>query len=284
MTPEVYCEQRAARSGSSFYYSFRFLPPNQRKAITALYAFCREVDDVVDECTEPALAAIKLKWWSDEIERAYTGTPQHPVGQALARHVVAFAMPRSVFDEIIDGMAQDLVQHRYPDFADLAGYCYKAAGTVGILAAHIFGFRNPATLDYARDLGTALQLTNILRDVREDASRGRIYLPQDELARFGVSETDVLNRQWSDGFHALLVHQADRARAFYRTALERLPAEDRATQRTGLIMAAIYHATLDEIARDGYRVLERRVHLTPLRKLWIAWSTVRRERRLTRAA
>lgn len=284
MTPEAYCEQRAARSGSSFYYSFRFLPARQRQAITALYAFCREVDDVVDECSEPALAAIKLKWWSDEVERIFAGRPQHPVGQALAPHVAACGLPRAPFDEIIRGMAQDLVCKRYPDFATLADYCYLAAGTVGILAAHIFGFRAPATLDYARDLGTALQLTNILRDVREDAARDRIYLPQDELERFAVSEAEVLGNRWSERFRDLLAFQAERARGYYDKALAELPASDRASQRAGLVMAAIYRSVLDEIAGDGYRVLEQRVHLTPLRKLWIAWSTVRRERRLARAA
>jgi hypothetical protein len=179
MTPEAYCEARAAKSGSSFYYSFRLLPPARRAAITALYAFCREVDDVVDECSEPALAAIKLKWWDEEIDRAYDGRPEHPVGQALADHVRRYDMPRDVLHEIVAGMAMDLTRHRYPDTAALAGYCYHAAGTVGILAAHVFGFEDPATLVYARELGHALQLINIIRDVREDADRGRIYLPQD---------------------------------------------------------------------------------------------------------
>ncbi len=284
MTPEAYCEARAAASGSSFYYSFRLLPPERRAAITALYAFCREVDDVVDECSEPALAAIKLKWWDEEIDRAFDGRPEHPVGQALAAHVHRYAMPRAVLHEIVAGMAMDLTRQRYPDDAALAGYCYHAAGTVGILAAHVFGFDDPATLDYARELGHALQLINIIRDVREDAERGRIYLPQEALMRHGVAEADLLRGRTTPALVALLTEMAAQARAHHAQALEHLPAGDRATQRTGLVMAAIYLATLDEIERDGFRVLEHRVHLTPLRKLWIAWRTARRERRLTRAA
>jgi phytoene synthase len=284
MTPQSYCEERAARSGSSFYYSFRLLPPERRDAITALYAFCREVDDVVDECSEPALAAIKLKWWDEEIDRAYDGNPEHPVGQALAHHVRHFNLPRPVMHEIVAGMAMDLSRNRYPDNDTLADYCYHAAGTVGILAAHIFGYRDPATLDYARELGHALQLINIIRDVREDAARGRIYLPQDALARHGVTETELLQGKASTGLTNLLAELAAQARGHHETALAHLPASDRADQRTGLVMAAIYLATLDEIERDGFRVLDHRVHLTPLRKLWIAWTTARRERRVARAA
>jgi phytoene synthase len=284
MNPQAYCEQRAARSGSSFYYSFRLLPPQRREAITALYAFCREVDDVVDECSEPALAAIKLKWWDDEIDRVYDGRPEHPVGQALATHVDRFDMPREVLHEIVAGMAMDLTRNRYPDRVALADYCYHAAGTVGILAAHIFGFRDPATLDYARELGHALQLINIIRDVREDAERGRIYLPQDQLARFGVSESALLQGRDDGDLGGLLAAMATEARDHHATALAALPAGDRAAQRTGLVMAAIYLATLDEIERDGFHVLRHRVHLTPLRKLWIAWTTARSERRLARAA
>ena len=284
MTPQAYCEQRAARSGSSFYHAFRLLPPARRDAITALYAFCREVDDVVDECSEPALAAIKLKWWDEEVDRAYDGRPQHPVGQALAGHVARFALPRQVLHEVVAGMAMDLSRHRYRDHAELADYCYHAAGTVGILAAHVFGFEDPATLDYARELGHSLQLINIVRDVREDAARGRIYLPQQELARFGVTEAEVLGNHDSDRLAALLADMARGAREHHARALALLPPADRAAQRAGLVMAAIYLATLDEIERDGFRVLQHRVHLTPLRKLWIAWSAARSERRLARAA
>lgn len=279
MNPEEYCQQRAARSGSSFYQSFRLLPPVQRRAITALYAFCREVDDVVDSGIDPALAAIKLAWWREEIGRAYAGQPQHPVTQALAPHLTAFDLPRAVFDDILDGMSSDLVQNRYADFDALETYCYRAAGTVGILAARIFGFSDPATLDYARELGIALQLINILRDVPEDASRGRIYLPQDELADHDVTEADLLACRDTPQARKLFAYQAARAATRYRNALALLPTVDIPAQRTGLAMGAIYRATLEEIEQDGFQVLRHRVALPKLRKIWIAWSTARRAAR-----
>lgn len=278
MSPDEYCQDKAARSGSSFYYSFLFLPPEQRQAITALYAFCREVDDAVDDCREAHVARAKLQWWREETARLFAGTPQHPVTGALSAAVDRYNLPEEYFLEILDGMAMDLEQTAYPSFKDLALYCYRAAGVVGLLSAEIFGYEDRRTLKYAHTLGTALQLTNIIRDVREDARRGRIYLPQDELAHFGVEPEDLLQPVTTDRVRALLEFQADRARDHYERALALLPEQDRYRQRSGLIMAAIYRATLEEIARDGYRVLEHAIALTPLRKLWIAWSTARREK------
>jgi phytoene synthase len=275
MTPDDYCQQKAAQSGSSFYYSFLFLPPPRRRAITALYAFCREVDDVVDETTDLGVARAKLAWWRQEIGAAFTGAPQHPVAQALKPVVGSFHLPEAHFQTVIDGMAMDLERNRYLDFADLEGYCHRVAGVVGLLSAEIFGCTSPATRQYARDLGIAFQLTNIIRDVGEDARRGRIYLPQDELARHGVPVAAVLHHEGGNGFRALMAEQVLRARAWYDRAQGALPAQDRQAQRPGLIMAAIYRALLDEIARDGYRVLDHRITLTPLRKLWIAWRTAR---------
>jgi phytoene synthase len=275
MTPDDYCQQKAAQSGSSFYYSFLFLPPPRRRAITALYAFCREVDDVVDETTDFDVARVKLAWWRQEIGAAFAGAPQHPVAQALKPVVASFRLPEAHFQAVIDGMVMDLERNRYLDFADLEGYCHRVAGVVGLLSAEIFGCANPATHQYARDLGIAFQLTNIIRDVGEDARRGRIYLPQDELARHGVTAAAVLQRTGGDSFRALMAEQVLRARAWYDRAQGALPAEDRQAQRPGLIMAAIYRTLLDEIARDGYRVLDHRIALTPLRKLWIAWRTAR---------
>lgn len=282
MDPDEYCQQKAAASGSSFYYSFLFLPAGQRRAIIALYAFCREVDDVVDECTDPGVARLKLQWWREEIERGFAGRPQHPVTQALQPALAHYNLPKEYFLEIIDGMEMDLDRHRYASFKELGLYCYRAAGVVGVLAAEIFGYRNRGTLRYATDLGTAFQLTNILRDVREDADRGRIYLPADELQRFGVDPEDILAHRMTEPLRALLQFQAERARDYYRRAFEALPAEDRYAQRSGLIMAEIYLQTLTEIEADGLRVMERRVTLTPLRKLWLAWKVVRREKRLYR--
>ncbi len=273
MTPDEYCAQKAAQSGSSFYYSFRFLPPEQRSAITALYAFCREVDDVVDEVRDPGVARVKLGWWRTEVAATFEGRAHHPVGLALAPAVAAFKLPQEHFQTVIDGMAMDLERSRYPDFATLEHYCHCVAGVVGLLSAEIFGYSDPATRDYAPNLGVAFQLTNIIRDVGEDARRGRIYLPEDELSRFGVEPKDLLARRVSAGFTALMAHQVDRARAFYARALAALPPADRRAQRPGLIAAAIYQALLAEIERDDFRVLDRRIALTPLFKAWIAWKT-----------
>ncbi|HEX5129886.1 MAG TPA: presqualene diphosphate synthase HpnD, partial [Usitatibacter sp.] len=183
---DEYCQQKAARSGSSFYYSFLFLPPERRRAITALYAFCREVDDVVDEVSDTGVARTKLAWWRTEVANLFAGHPQHPVTKALAPFVEPYGLDAARMNEIIDGMEMDLVHHRYADFEELELYCHRAAGVVGQLSASIFGFANPATLEYAEALGIAFQLTNIIRDVGEDARRDRVYLPAEELARFGV--------------------------------------------------------------------------------------------------
>jgi len=276
MTPAEYCQQKAAASGSSFYYSFMFLPPPRRRAITALYAFCREVDDVVDEVRDPEVANAKLAWWRREIALVFAGQPTHPVAIALQGIVGEFALPEAHFQTVIDGMAMDLAQHRYLDFTDLELYCHRVAGVVGLMSAEIFGYVDPATKGYARDLGVAFQLTNIIRDVGEDARRGRIYLPQDELQRFGVAPSALLRGEYSSEFRHLMRFQASRAQTWYERAFAQLPAQDRKAQRTGLVMAAIYRTLLDEIARDGYKVLDRRTSLTPLRKLWLAWRTWRK--------
>ena len=273
MTPDQYCQQKAAQSGSSFYYSFLFLPPERRRAITALYAFCREVDDVVDECTDVGVARAKLAWWRDQLVAIYGGHPQHPVAQTLAAVIPAFKLPQARLQEIIDGMEMDLAQRRYADFAALKLYCHRVAGIVGLLSAEIFGYTDPGTLAYAENLGMAFQLTNIVRDVGEDARRDRIYLPLEELARYGVTVADVLHARTSDAFRQLMEFQIERALAYYREAFALLPAADRRSQRPGLVMAAIYQALLAEIRADSRQVLTQRVALTPLRKLWIAWKT-----------
>ncbi|HXZ93787.1 MAG TPA: presqualene diphosphate synthase HpnD [Burkholderiales bacterium] len=273
MSPEQYCQQKAAASGSSFYYAFLFLPPQRRRAITALYAFCREVDDVVDEATDLQLAQTRLAWWRAEIGRMFAGDPQHPVTRALAPALAPFGIDAARLNEIIDGVEMDLTQSRYLDFAALERYCYRVASVVGMLAAGIFGYRDARTLDYARDLGIAFQLTNIIRDVGEDARRNRIYLPMEDLKAYGVTAADITGARYSDAFAELMRFQARRAGKFYDRALAALPDPDRRAQRPGLIMAAIYRALLAEIERDGFRVLSERVSLTPLRKLWLAWKT-----------
>jgi phytoene synthase len=170
-------------------------------------------------------------------------------------------------------MEMDLTQSRYLDWPGLERYCYRVASVVGILAAGIFGYRDPRTLDYAKHLGLAFQLTNIIRDVGEDARKNRIYLPMDDMKQFGVPAADILNARDSEGFRRLMAFEAARAKAYYAKAFAALPAEDRRMQRPGLIMAAIYRALLDEIERDGFRVLQGKTSLTPVRKFWIAWKT-----------
>ncbi|HZM37413.1 MAG TPA: presqualene diphosphate synthase HpnD [Burkholderiales bacterium] len=273
MSPDEYCQQKAAASGSSFYYSFLFLPRERRRAITALYAFCREVDDAVDEASDAQRAAVKLAWWRAEVANLRAGSPQHPVTQALQPFMEAYSISEQRLGEIIDGMEMDLTQTRYLDWAGLERYCYLVAGVVGILAAGIFGYRHARTLEYARRLGIAFQLTNIIRDVGEDARKNRLYLPMEDLKAHGVLASDILQGRETDAFRGLMRFETERAKAYYAQALEALPEEDRRAQRPGLIMAAIYRALLAEIERDGFHVLAQRTSLTPLRKFFIAWRT-----------
>lgn len=273
MTPDQYCQEKCATSGSSFYYSFLFLPPARRQAIMALYAFCREVDDVVDECNDPALASTKLAWWRMEVERIASKQATHPVGLALQAVSPEIEITAARLNEIIDGMEMDLQQTRYLDFTGLSLYCYRVASVVGLLAAGIFGYRDAQTEKYAHDLGMAFQLTNIIRDVGEDARRGRIYLPIDELKQFNVPAADILNARYSDNFTALMQFQYQRAERYYQEALAHLPACDRKSQRPGLIMAAIYRTLLEEIRAENFQVLHQRISLPPTRKLWLAAKT-----------
>ena len=273
MSPDEYCQQKTVQSGSSFYYSFLFLAPERRRAITALYAFCREVDDTVDECTDQSIARIKLAWWRSEVSTMFAGTPSHPVMLALQPHLAVYKLQEKHLQAIIDGMQMDLDQTRYLDYPALQKYCWHVASVVGILSASIFGVSNPKTLEYAEKLGLAFQLTNIIRDVGEDARKGRIYLPINELQQFGVTATDLLNARHSDKFENLMRFQVQRAKTIYDQAFALLPAEDRRAQRPGLMMAAIYRTVLDEIERDNFQVLTQRISLTPLRKLWLAWKT-----------
>jgi 15-cis-phytoene synthase len=272
MTPEQYVQQKAAASGSSFYYAFLFLPPPRRTAITAFYAFCREVDDVVDEVTEPSVAQAKLAWWQSEVAQAFAGKPSHPVMKALMPSVAAYGLEQAQLQAVIRGCQMDLEQTRYLDFPALQRYCHLVAGVVGEVSARIFGQTQPATTDFAHTLGLAFQLTNIIRDVGEDAMRGRIYLPVNELQEFDVKAHEILQRKHSDRFVALMRFQAQRAHALYDEALALLPAEDRRAQKPGLMMASIYRTLLREIEAEDFEVLKQRISLTPVRKLWLAWK------------
>jgi phytoene synthase len=273
MTPEQYVQDKAAASGSSFYYAFLFLPPPRRAAITAFYAFCREVDDIADEVSDPGVAATKLAWWRSEVAASFAGHPTHPATRALMPLAPAYGIEARHLLAVIEGCQMDLDQSRYLDFAGLARYCDLVAGVVGEVAANIFGRSRESTLAYAHTLGLAMQLTNIIRDVGDDARRSRIYLPMDELKRFEVKAGELLERQYSDRFVALMSFQAERAHRCYDEALAQLDDADRTAQKPGLMMANIYRSLLREIEADGFHVLHQRISLTPIRKLWIAMRT-----------
>ena len=273
MTPEQYVQQKAAASGSSFYYAFLFLPKERRAAITAFYAFCREIDDVVDEVTDASVARTKLAWWQGEVTKAFAGQPSHPVMKALMPLSATYRIEPRHLMAVIEGCLMDLEQNRYLDFPGLQRYCHLVAGIVGEVAARIFGQTDEATTAYAHKLGLAFQLTNIIRDVGEDALRGRIYLPVNELQQFDVKAHELLKRQYSEHFSALMQFQTQRALALYDEALGLLPAADRRAQKPGLMMASIYRTLLREIADENYQVLHQRISLTPLRKFWLAWKT-----------
>ncbi len=278
MTPQEYAQQKAAASGSSFYYAFLFLPPERRAAITAFYAFCREIDDVVDEVSDPGVAQSKLDWWRSEVRNAYAGQASHPALQALLPHAKAFDIEAHQLLQVIEGCEMDLTQTRYLDFANLQRYCHLVAGVVGEVAASIFGQADPRTTEYAHKLGLALQLTNIIRDVGEDAVRGRVYLPIEDLQRFDVKAHELVKRgstsdaSFAQRFEALMRFQIERALKTYNEALALLPDSERQAQKPGLMMASIYRTLLQEIAREPQLVLTKRVSLTPLRKLWLAWK------------
>ena len=273
MTPEQYVQERAAQSGSSFYYAFLFLEPPRRAAITAFYAFCREVDDVVDEVSDPGVAATKLAWWKSEVGASFAGKPTHPAMKALMPHVAAYRIEPGHLAAVIDGCAMDLQQSRYLDYPGLERYCHLVAGVVGEVASNIFGRTEASTLEYAHRLGLAMQLTNIIRDVGDDARRGRIYIPVSELKQFDVKAQEVLSRTYSDRFTALMKFQAERAHRTYEHAYAELAENDRRAQKPGLMMGNIYRALLREIEAEDFRVLHQRISLTPLRKLWIAMRT-----------
>ncbi|HEY0819273.1 MAG TPA: presqualene diphosphate synthase HpnD [Rhizobacter sp.] len=273
MTPEQYVQDKAAASGSSFYYAFLFLPPPRRAAITAFYAFCREVDDVVDEVHDPGVAATKLAWWRKEVATSFAGQPSHPAMKALMPHVAEYDIRPEHLYAVIEGCQMDLDQSRYLDFPGLERYCHLVAGVVGEVASGIFGRREASTVQYAHTLGLAMQLTNIIRDVGDDARRGRVYLPVSELQRFDVKAHEVLNRGYSERFTALMRFQAERAHRLYDDAFALLPEADRKAQKPGLMMANIYRTLLREIEAGGFQVLHQRISLTPVRKLWIAART-----------
>jgi len=277
MSPEQYCREKARHSGSSFYYAFLFLPEEKQRAIMALYAFCREVDDIADSVSDQQVALTKLGFWHTEIQRCFSGQPQHPVGIELKWAKEHFPLDEELLQEILDGMLMDIEQQPIAKAADLSLYAYRVAGAVGLLSIEIFGYSNRHSRRFAVSLGEALQLTNILRDLAEDGRRGRIYIPQSDRIEFGVSDQAFGHGDMSPGKQQLLVKYGDRAEAMFRQAVSELPAEDRENLRPSLVMAAIYYAYLRRLRQANYNVWECPVRILPLRKLWIAWRAWRYE-------
>jgi phytoene synthase len=277
MSPAEYCQNKAARQGTSLYYSLLFLPESQRQTVTALYAYQKEIGDTIIECSDIAIAKAKLQWWQEEIARLFAGRPRHPVSQSLACPIKIYNLPQESFLKVIKGVSGDLGQFIYPSLQALTLYCYQVAGIISLMATEVYGYRDPRTRKYAEQLGIALQLTYILRNMRQDADRGRIYLPQDELAPFKISAEDILTGGGnSKDMSALFAHQVNRTRQYFRSALAELSEHDCYSQRAGLTQAALCLNILDAIEEDGYPLLQRRIALTPLCKLWIAWRTSRR--------
>jgi phytoene synthase len=266
------------RSGTSFYYAFRVLPGPKRRAIYALYSFCRVVDDCVDEAGGEGEAG--LRRWLDEVHACYAGQPTTELGRELAEALSQFPVPRSCFEQIVDGCRMDLTIRRYATFADLRGYCEKVASAVGLAAIEVFGYENPGTRSYAIELGVALQLTNILRDVASDAARGRLYLPLEDVERFGVTEDEILDPREGEISRpevvSLLAFEGARASEHYARARALLPAEDRRSMASAEMMAAVYGEILDELARRSFPLRGPRLRLSAARKLWIAGRTLAR--------
>jgi phytoene synthase len=267
-----YCSQLTRKSRSNFYYSFLFLSKEKREAMYAVYAFCRSVDDVADGSAPLREKQTLLDEWRRELDRCYDGNPQHPITVQLARSIRRFPIPKEHFEELITGVEMDLIHSRYPTFHELYEYCYRVAGVVGLMCIEIFGYRNPKAKDYAVNLGLALQLTNIIRDLKVDAERGRIYLPQDELARFGYHEDELLRGAYTPAFFELIRFAGSRARQYFHSARQLLAAEDRRSLFAAEIMGTIYYRLLDTIEASGYRVFDRTITLPTSHKLWIALS------------
>lgn len=273
MDPHDYCRRKAAPAGSAFYYSVRLLPPGRRRAAVALEAFRREVTGIANEVRDPGVARTKLAWWHGEVESLYAGKPHHPVSRALAEALAAYGIERGALDEVLQGAAMDLEYNAYPDLDALEVYCRRVRGVPQRLLSRIFGFEDAQTLEHGEALGIALELTRIVRDVGEDARRGRVYLPLHDMAEHGVTSDDLARGRETDGFTRLVAAEIARADARYDRAMTLLPPADRNAQRPGRVIAAIDRALLREIEADGYRVLTQRTSLTPLRMLWISMRT-----------
>jgi len=283
MTPSQYCENRTRGSGSSFYYAFLFLEEDKKRAMMALYAFCREVDDVADEISDEAVAMQKISYWREELNRAFNDQAQHPVGRELQWAKDHFSLDEELFIELLDGMMMDINGKPMLKASDLSLYCYRVAGVVGLLSIEIFGYQSRKARDFATSLGEALQLTNILRDLKTDAAIGRIYLPQEDRIHFKVADQDFKDGNMSEGMTALLQSYGEKAESAYKKALEQLPEEDRDSLRPSLLMASIYYAQFKRLKSHGYDSWHHSAHISPLRKIWIAWRAWRHEKKAMKA-
>jgi phytoene synthase len=284
MNPSQYCEEKTRGSGSSFYYAFLFLEEEKRRAMMALYAFCREVDDIADEISEEEIAVQKIHFWQEELHRAFNGQPQHPVGRELQWAKNHFSLDEELFIEILDGMLMDISGKPILKSSDLSLYCYRVAGVVGLLSIEIFGYKSRKARDFATSLGEALQLTNILRDLKQDAAIGRIYLPQEDRIRFQVADQDFKEGNISEGMATLLQHYGEKAESAYAKALEQLPEEDRESLRPSLLMASIYYAQFKRLKNHGFDSWRHSAQISPLKKIWIAWRTWHYEKKAVKAA
>ena len=274
MNPDQYCLEKIKASHSNFALAFLFLNKKKRQALNALYAFCREVDDIVDNYDNKIYAKKRLDEWRTEINQLYNNKPQHLISRALLPHIHSFHLRKKYFIEIIDGMEMDININRYDSFKDLELYCYRAASTVGLLSASIFGYSHQSTLKYAKDLGIALQLTNIIRDIDEDSFRGRIYIPKEVLNKFGVTEEDVFNRSSTFGLHNMIDTLSVKAQDFYKSSMEHLAKEDRHKQKPGLIMGNIYFTLLKKITKNNKaKSFEGKIKISSLYKFFIAMTT-----------
>jgi len=277
MTPEQYCRDKTRGSGSSFFYAFLFLSEEKRRAMLALYAFCREVDDIADEIKEQDVALPKLAFWREELGRAFNDQPRHPVGRELYWVKQHFAIDEELLAEILDGMLMDVMRKPILKGSDLSLYIYRVAGVVGLLSIEVFGYQHRKSRDFATSLGEALQLTNILRDVAEDARIGRIYFPQDDRIRYRISDQDFKDGTCNQAMQQLLGEYADKAEAAYQQALSYLPAEDRISLRPSIVMGCIYYAYMKELRSINFDVWQHPIRILPLRKIWIAWRSWRYE-------
>lgn len=283
MTPSRYCEEKTRGSGSSFFYAFLFLEEVQRRAMMALYAFCREVDDIADEVSDQSVAMQKIGFWREELHRVFHAIPQHPVGKELKWAKEHYSLDEELLVEILDGMLMDISGKPIAKASDLSLYCYRVAGTVGLLSIEIFGYSSRKARDFATSLGEALQLTNILRDLKADAEIGRIYLPQEDRIRFKVADQDFKSGHMHDGMKELLQLYGEKAEAAYKQALAQLPDEDRVSLRPSLLMASIYHAQFRHLQTFEFDSWRHSARITPLRKIWIAWRAWRYEKKAVKS-